>query len=82
VIEDVSSVVTNGLFDQRKANKYLSGRGAGKFDSFGRNVDPNLSNQSTFTSIPLSTLSPTIVLTLPVRSSRRFPTADTTGDGA
>lgn len=45
MIEDVSTVLTNGLFDASKAEKYLNGIGAGKFDSFGRNVDPALGNE-------------------------------------
>ena len=45
VIEDVGTVLTNGLFDEAKAQAYLKGVGAGKFDSYGRNVDPRLGNQ-------------------------------------
>ena len=44
-IRDVATVLTNGNFDSAKAAKYLGGLGAGKFDSYGRNVDSILGNQ-------------------------------------
>ena len=45
MIQDVSIFLTNGEFDSEKAAAYLSSVGAGKIDSYGRNVDPILGNQ-------------------------------------
>ena len=45
VIQDVGTFLTNGAFSPGKATAYLGTLGAGKIDSFGRNVDPHLANQ-------------------------------------
>ena len=45
VLEDIGTVMTNGDFDPAKAKAYMKDLGVGKFDSFGRNVDPIFGNQ-------------------------------------
>eukprot|EP01051_Picozoa_sp_SAG22_P009277 SAG22_NODE_764_length_7397_cov_6.955604_1_plen_122_part_00 len=45
MIQDVGVFLTNGNFDAAKAAAYLGAVGAGKIDSYGRNVDPILGNQ-------------------------------------
>jgi beta-glucosidase len=45
MIQDVGVFLTNGDFDAAKAKAYLGTVGAGKIDSYGRNVDPILGNQ-------------------------------------
>ena len=37
--------MTNGNFDSAKAKAYMKDLGVGKFDSYGRNVDPIFGNQ-------------------------------------
>ena len=44
MIWDGTSMLTDGIFDEKKAAEFLKGLGAGVLDSLGRQVDPYIAN--------------------------------------